>query len=102
MACRAGCGWCAAAAGLLGTRSSGRVRVNLAKHARVHAARTLGGTLPASVLVLPVMEPTMMQRGWPLGAALRSRGVGATEIHFICLSLVKASQVPISCTLRFM
>lgn len=24
---------------------------------------TLGGTLPASVLVLPVMEPTMMQRG---------------------------------------
>ena len=34
------------------------------------AARTLGGTLPASVLVLPVMEPTMMQRGAPAGLFL--------------------------------
>ncbi len=33
-------------------------------------ALALGGTLPASVLVLPVMEPTMMQRGAPAGLFL--------------------------------
>jgi hypothetical protein len=37
------------------------------------SARALGGTLPARVLVLPVMEPTMMRRpGWPLGVSFRS------------------------------